>query len=83
MLLVQYTLSQDWEIPIKGFFIASPKRHIEKLCELTDDESILHRLMCFCVIGKHIYGTLYMVNPYVEGAYPTHIESIAVLKLKK
>lgn len=34
----RFTLSQDWEIPIKGFFIASPKRHIEKLCELTKDE---------------------------------------------
>ncbi len=34
----RFTLSQDWEVPIKGFFIVSPKRHIEKLCELTDDE---------------------------------------------
>lgn len=34
----RFTLSQDWELPIKGFFIVSPKRHIEKLCEMTDDE---------------------------------------------
>ena len=34
----RFTLSQDWELPIKGFFIVSPKRHVEKLCELTDDE---------------------------------------------
>ena len=34
----RFTLSQDWELPIKGFFIVSPKRHIEKLCELTKDE---------------------------------------------
>ena len=31
-------MSQDWELPIKGFFIVSPKRHIEKLCELTETE---------------------------------------------
>jgi len=34
----RFTLSQDWELPIKGFFVVSPKRHIEKLCEMTDDE---------------------------------------------
>ncbi len=34
----RFTLSQDWEVPIQGFFIVSPKRHIEKLCELTKDE---------------------------------------------
>ncbi len=33
-----FTISQDWELPIKGFFIVSPKRHIEKLSELTNDE---------------------------------------------
>ena len=33
-----FTLSQDWELPIEGFFIVSPKRHIEKLSELTDIE---------------------------------------------
>ena len=34
----RFTLSQDWELPIQGFFIVSPKRHIEKSCELTKDE---------------------------------------------
>ena len=34
----RFTLSQDWELPIQVFFIVSPKRHIEKLCELTKDE---------------------------------------------
>ena len=34
----RFILSQDWELPIQGFFIVSPKRHIEKLCELTKDE---------------------------------------------
>ena len=34
----RFTLSQDWELPIQGFFIVSPKGHIEKLCELTKDE---------------------------------------------
>jgi len=34
----KFTLSQDWELPILGFFIVSPKRHIEKLEELTKEE---------------------------------------------
>ena len=34
----KFNMSQDWELPIKGFFIVSPKRHIEKLCELTEIE---------------------------------------------
>ena len=25
-----FTLSQDWELPIEGFFVVSPKRHTEK-----------------------------------------------------
>lgn len=33
-----FTLSQDWELPIPGFFVVSPKRHVEKLSELTDEE---------------------------------------------
>lgn len=33
-----FTLSQDWELPILGFFIISPKKHIEKFEELTKDE---------------------------------------------
>lgn len=30
-----FTLSQDWELPIEGFFVISCKRHVEKLSELT------------------------------------------------
>lgn len=33
-----FTLSQDWELPIKGFMFVSPKRHVETLSELTDEE---------------------------------------------
>ena len=45
-----FTLSQDWELPIEGFFIASPKRHIEKLVELTDEE----RNEMFDIVNKTI-----------------------------
>ena len=34
----RFTLSQDQELPIQGFLIVSPKKHIEKLEELTKDE---------------------------------------------
>lgn len=34
----RFTLSQDWELPIQGFLIVSPKRHIEKFEELTKNE---------------------------------------------
>lgn len=34
----RFTLSQDWELPIPGFLIIAPKRHIELLSELTEDE---------------------------------------------
>ena len=34
----KFILSQDWELPILGFFIVSPKKHIEKLEELTKEE---------------------------------------------
>ena len=33
-----FTLSQDWELPILGFFVVSPKKHVEKLEELTKAE---------------------------------------------
>ena len=33
-----FTVSQDWEFPIKGFIIVSPKKHVDKLCLLTEDE---------------------------------------------
>ncbi len=34
----RFILLQDWEVPILGFFIVSPKKHIEKLEELTKNE---------------------------------------------
>ena len=34
----RFTVAQDFELPIPGFFIVSPKNHIEKLAELTDEE---------------------------------------------
>lgn len=33
-----FTVSQDWEYPITGFFIISPKRHVDKLAQLTEEE---------------------------------------------
>lgn len=33
-----FTISQDWELPIKGFMVLSPKRHVTQLNELTDSE---------------------------------------------
>ena len=46
----RFTLSQDWELPIKGFFIVSPKRHIEKLSELTAEE----RNEMFYIVDKTV-----------------------------
>ena len=34
----RFILSQDWEIPIEGFFIVSLKRHVERISDLTEDE---------------------------------------------
>ena len=34
-----FTISQDWELPIEGFMVISPKRYIERLCELTEEEN--------------------------------------------
>lgn len=36
----KFTLSQDWELPIQGFFVVSPKKCIEKFEELTKVEKI-------------------------------------------
>lgn len=36
----RFTLSQDWELPIQGFFVVSPKRCVEKLGELSHDEKV-------------------------------------------
>ena len=32
------TISQDWELPINGFMVVCPKRHVEYFNELTFDE---------------------------------------------
>ncbi|MBE7074871.1 MAG: HIT domain-containing protein [Clostridiales bacterium] len=32
------TLSQDWELPINGFMVICPKRHVEYFSELTQNE---------------------------------------------
>ncbi len=45
-----FTISQDWELPIEGFLIVSPKRHIEKLSDLTDYE----RNEMFDIVNKTI-----------------------------
>ena len=34
----RFTLSQDWELPIQGFFIVSPVRCVEKFEELSSEE---------------------------------------------
>ena len=36
----KFTLSQDWELPIEGFFVVSPKRCVEKFADLTEEERI-------------------------------------------
>ena len=46
----RFTVYQDWKLPIKGFFIVSPKRHVEKFCELTVDE----RNEMFDIVNKTI-----------------------------
>ena len=34
----RFTLSHDWELPIYGFFVVCPKRHVEHLSDLSKDE---------------------------------------------
>ena len=36
----KFTLSQDWELPIQGFFVVAPKRCIEKFEQLNKEEKI-------------------------------------------
>ena len=45
-----FTLSQDFELPIPGFMIVAPKRHIEMLSELTDEE----RNEMFSIVDKAV-----------------------------
>lgn len=46
----KFTLSQDWELPIEGFFVISPKRCIENFSELSYDEQ--HEM--FDIVDKTI-----------------------------
>lgn len=46
----KFTLSQDWELPIQGFFVVSPKKCIEKFEELTSEE----RVEIFEIVDKTI-----------------------------
>lgn len=39
----KFTISQDWELPIVGFYVIAPKRHVNYLNELTADEQ--HEMM--------------------------------------
>ena len=45
-----FTMSQDWELPINGFMVIAPKRHIEKMYELTEIE----RVKIFEIVNKTI-----------------------------
>ena len=36
----KFVVSQDWEVPIKGFMIISPKRHVNKMIELNKQEKV-------------------------------------------
>lgn len=36
----RFTLSQDWELPIPGFFVISPKRCVDNFEELTEKERV-------------------------------------------
>lgn len=36
----KFTLSQDWELPIQGFFVVSPKSCVEKFEQLNKEEKI-------------------------------------------
>jgi len=45
-----FTVSQDWELPIPGFFVIAPKKHVENLCELSDEE----QAEMFAIMNKTI-----------------------------
>lgn len=46
----RFTLSQDWELPIPGFFVVSPKRCVANFDELTEEE----RVEIFAIVNKTI-----------------------------
>ena len=45
-----FTLAQDFELPIPGFLVIAPKRHVENFNDLTEEE----RLKMFELINKVI-----------------------------
>ena len=45
-----FTLAQDFELPIPGFLVIAPKRHVENFSELTEEE----RIKMFELINKTI-----------------------------
>lgn len=45
-----YTLCQDWKLPIPGFLVLSPKRHVDKFYLLSDNE----RIEMFSMVNKII-----------------------------
>lgn len=52
----RFTLSQDWELPIEGFMIVSPKRCVEKFADLSQEEriemlEITHKTIC--ILREH------------------------------
>ena len=46
----RFILSQDWELPIQGFFVVAPKRCVEKFEELDKEE----RIEIFEIVDKTI-----------------------------
>lgn len=46
----RFTISQDWELPIQGFMVVSPKKCIEKFSELSQEE----RNEMFSLVDKTI-----------------------------
>ncbi|HEC94034.1 MAG TPA: hypothetical protein ENI56_01505, partial [Candidatus Kaiserbacteria bacterium] len=35
-----FNISQDWEVPIPGFFIIAPLRELKSIDEFTDEEAV-------------------------------------------
>ena len=89
----RFTLSQDWELPIPGFFIVTPKRCIDTLSELTKEErdemfeitdrtiKILreNKNISQTALGKAVNMTQRKVS-YIEcGKYEPNIDDIIAL----
>lgn len=65
-----FTLSQDWELPIPGFMVLSPKRHVVSLNELSLDEQIamfklLNQALSFLKTeaGYEFYNVIFEEKP--------------------